>query len=157
MSPISSRNSVPDEASSNSPRFLSAAPVKAPFSKPNSSLSSRVSGMPPMLIAANGPEGFADRECRSLAITSLPVPLSPVTRTVDVVGATFSTSDRTACIFCPAPIHGTGGAPGASLPAAPAVPAAALRPASTWLARACSARSRRSRMSSSSGSKGFTR
>ena len=43
MSPISSRNSVPPEASSNLPARASWASVNAPFSCPNSSLSSSVS------------------------------------------------------------------------------------------------------------------
>ena len=42
-SPISSRNSVPPEASSNLPGRASWASVNAPFSWPNSSLSSSVS------------------------------------------------------------------------------------------------------------------
>src|SRR4051794_35634377 len=33
----------------------------------------------------------------ALAISSLPVPVSPVTRTVESVGATFATRDRTTC------------------------------------------------------------
>src|ERR1019366_1406314 len=40
ISPISSRNSVPLSASSSRPIFLLTAPVKAPFSLPNNSLSS---------------------------------------------------------------------------------------------------------------------
>jgi len=43
-SPISSRKIVPWPASSNFPLFPDMAPVKAPFSWPNSSLSSRGSG-----------------------------------------------------------------------------------------------------------------
>ena len=45
MSPTSSRNSVPWWASSKRPTFCAMAPVKAPFSWPNSSLSSRPVGM----------------------------------------------------------------------------------------------------------------
>ena len=43
MSPISSRKTVPPSATSNLPFLRYCAPVKAPFSWPNSSLSSSVS------------------------------------------------------------------------------------------------------------------
>jgi hypothetical protein len=45
MSPTSSRKIVPPETCSNLPMRRRSAPVKAPFSWPNSSLSSRFSGM----------------------------------------------------------------------------------------------------------------
>ena len=53
-SPISSRNSVPPFATSNRPGLLALAPVNAPFTWPNSSLSSRFSGIAPQLTATNG-------------------------------------------------------------------------------------------------------
>ena len=53
-SPISSRNSVPAPAISNLPARRSAAPVNAPRSWPNSSLSSRPCGMAEQLTATNG-------------------------------------------------------------------------------------------------------
>ena len=53
-SPISSRNSVPPLATSNRPTRCSSAPVKAPLRCPNSSLSIRLSGRAPQLIATNG-------------------------------------------------------------------------------------------------------
>ena len=55
MSPISSRNSVPWWAISTLPTLRPVAPVKAPFSWPNSSFSSSVSGMAAQLMATNGP------------------------------------------------------------------------------------------------------
>ena len=55
MSATSSRNSVPPEHCSNLPTRVRSAPVKAPFSWPNSSLSSRLSGMAAQLTARNGP------------------------------------------------------------------------------------------------------
>ena len=55
-SPISSRNSVPLSASSNFPGLLADAPENAPFSYPNSSLSSRFSGIAVLLILMKGPE-----------------------------------------------------------------------------------------------------
>src|SRR5437870_1196273 len=53
VSPISSRNTVPPEATSNTPRLSAAAPVNAPFLCPNSSLSSSVSVMAPQLTGTN--------------------------------------------------------------------------------------------------------
>jgi hypothetical protein len=50
-SPISSRNTVPPSPSSNLPIARADAPVKAPRSCPNSSLSSSVSGIAAQLIA----------------------------------------------------------------------------------------------------------
>ena len=55
MSPISSRKSVPPSASSMRPGLRQAAPVKAPFSWPNSSLSSSASGSAAQWTATNGP------------------------------------------------------------------------------------------------------
>ena len=52
-SPISSRNSVPLSASSILPGVCLTAPVNAPFSWPNSSLSSRFSGIAAQLMATN--------------------------------------------------------------------------------------------------------
>ena len=46
---------MPPPASSKRPRFRALAPVKAPFSKPNSSLSSRASGSAPQLMGTKGP------------------------------------------------------------------------------------------------------
>ena len=54
MSPISSRNSVPPAACSKRPRRIACAPVNAPRSCPNNSLSSRSRGIAAMLSAMNG-------------------------------------------------------------------------------------------------------
>ena len=54
MSPISSRNSVPWSASSKRPIFCAIAPVNAPFSWPNSSLSSSPVGMAAQFTFTNG-------------------------------------------------------------------------------------------------------
>ena len=53
ISPTSSRKIVPPFASSKRPRRRSAAPVNEPFSWPNSSLSSNVSGSPAAFTAMN--------------------------------------------------------------------------------------------------------
>ena len=88
MSPISSRNSVPPDARSNRPIRRATAPVKAPRSTPNSSLSRRFSGMAAQLTATYGP--FARVLCSWIrrARHSFPVPLSPVISTLAELGAT---------------------------------------------------------------------
>src|SRR5579885_527829 len=53
------------------------APVNAPFSWPNNSLSSRFSGIALQLMATNGPSLRALRRWMAAAAISLPVPLSP--------------------------------------------------------------------------------
>ena len=50
---------MPPSAASNSPARWSTAPVNAPFSWPNSSLSSSVSGSAPQLTDTNGARGAA--------------------------------------------------------------------------------------------------
>src|SRR5580704_3260573 len=55
MSPISSRKRVPPSACSKRPELRVLAPVKAPFSWPNSSDSMRSRGIAAMLMATNGP------------------------------------------------------------------------------------------------------
>ena len=52
-SDTSSRKTVPLFATSNSPSFMPSAPVKEPFSYPNSSLSISSCGMLPQLIGTN--------------------------------------------------------------------------------------------------------
>ena len=94
-SPTSSRNSVPPSASSNRPSFCLIAPVNAPFSWPNSSLSSKVSVSAPQLTLMNGPFARLLRRWIARAISSLPVPLSPAMNTVVSLAATFSTVRRT--------------------------------------------------------------
>ncbi len=89
---ISSSSSVPPLASSNLPMRRATAPVKAPFSWPNSSLSSRSSGMAAQLIEMKGVSARLDWAWRYLAITSLPVPLSPVISTLASDGAIWSAS-----------------------------------------------------------------
>ena len=55
MSPISSRKSVPSRASSKRPGLARTAPVNAPRSWPNSSDSSRPSGIAAQFTGTNGP------------------------------------------------------------------------------------------------------
>ena len=86
-SPISSRNSVPRCAISNLPGLRATAPVNAPFSWPNSSVSSSVSGIAAQLIATNGASARSLSACSERANSSLPVPLSPSSSTVVSVAA----------------------------------------------------------------------
>ncbi len=79
------------------------APVKAPRSWPKSSLSSNCSGMAAQLTATNGPL-WRSLCCQiALATSSLPVPLSPVIRTVVSVLANCPMSLNTSRIgsLCP--------------------------------------------------------
>src|SRR6478609_6268364 len=89
-SPISSRNRLPLCALSNQPRRLLAAPVKAPFSCPNSSLSTNCSAMAPQLTATNARSRRWLSACKWRATISLPVPVSPVMSTVASLAATRS-------------------------------------------------------------------
>jgi hypothetical protein len=77
MSPISSRKIVPPSASSKRPLRVASAPVNAPFSWPNSSLSSSSAGMAPQLIGTNGRAWRGEQSWMARATTSLPVPDSP--------------------------------------------------------------------------------
>ncbi len=76
VSPISSRNTVPPSAASMRPIFWPAAPVKAPFSWPNSSLSSRDSLSAAQLMRVIAPLR-PDISWMVEASTSLPTPVSP--------------------------------------------------------------------------------
>ena len=74
---------MPPCAASKSPGRSWVAPVNAPLACPKSSLSRRFSGTAPTLIATKGPAARVDSVWMRRAIRSLPVPLSPVTRTVE--------------------------------------------------------------------------
>ncbi len=77
VSVTSSRKRVPRRASSKVPSRRRSAPVKAPFSWPKSSLSTRFGEIAPQFTPTKGPEARRDRSWRVRAATSLPVPLSP--------------------------------------------------------------------------------
>ena len=72
---------MPPSASSAAPGRSSWAPVKAPFTWPKISLSIESLGIAPQLSAMNGPPARGERAWIASAVTSLPVPLSPVTNT----------------------------------------------------------------------------
>ena len=98
-SPISSRKSVPPSVSSKSPSLRASAPVKAPRSWPNSSLSKSCSGIAEQF---SGVKGFLRRgllKWIARATSSLPVPLSPRTSTVAGEGAILRRTSSACAIF----------------------------------------------------------
>ena len=78
---------MPLWASSNFPICFSVAPVKEPFSWPNSSLSISSSGIAAQLTCTNVSSRRSELRWMARATSSLPTPLSPVMRTVAFVGA----------------------------------------------------------------------
>src|SRR2546422_732614 len=92
ISVSSSRNSAPPWAASSRPGLSRTAPVKAPLRCPNISDSSNPSGRAAQFTATNG---RLDRRLLwwiNWAISSLPLPLSPVMNTDASVGATLRAS-----------------------------------------------------------------
>ncbi|EKD31929.1 MAG: hypothetical protein ACD_77C00213G0001 [uncultured bacterium] len=78
ISPISSRKRVPPWANSIKPTFpISAAPVKAPFSKPNNSASRRFSGIAAQLISTKGSSRLLLFLWINFANNPFPVPEAP--------------------------------------------------------------------------------
>jgi hypothetical protein len=88
ISQISSRNSVPPSAAAAAPGLSEIAPVNEPRRWPKTSDSSRSTGIAPQLSAMKGPRARADSRCTASAASSLPVPLSPVMKTVAIDRAT---------------------------------------------------------------------
>ena len=82
---------MPPSASSNRPSRRAIAPVNAPFSWPNSSDSSIAGRQRGAVDAHERPRSRALLMWIARATISLPVPVSPRSSTVDVVGATCST------------------------------------------------------------------
>jgi hypothetical protein len=66
------------------------APVKAPFTWPKISLSIRSLGIAAQLMAMNGRSRRGLMRCTASAHNSLPVPLSPVMKTVALEEAALS-------------------------------------------------------------------
>ena len=127
MSPISSRNRVPPLACSKRPRWRRCAPVNAPASWPNSSLSSSSAGIAAVLSATNGLPARGDSRCSARATSSLPVPVSPVTSTDSGACASRPIARNSVCIagVSPTSASASDGATGAASPAASALPALA--------------------------------
>ena len=95
---------VPVSASSNRPSRRSVAPVNDPFSWPNSSDSSRVSGSAAQFTVMKGLPRRGERSCSAFATSSLPVPLSPWTSTVLETGAICSILTSTSWIAALSPM-----------------------------------------------------
>ena len=80
---------VPPSAASNLPGIRWSAPVKAPFSWPNSSFSISVAGRAAQSTLTKGLSRLGPLTCTARANSSLPQPLSPRRSTVASVGAAF--------------------------------------------------------------------
>ena len=104
ISPISSRNNVPPEASSKSPLRCLMADVNDPFSWPKRLLSISSDGIAAQLTSTKGPLARRLFSCSCLATNSLPVPLSPVIKTRALVDATRSIISRIDCNAFDSPI-----------------------------------------------------
>ena len=87
---------MPSCAASNSPCLKRSAPVNAPFSCPNSSLSKSVSVKAAQFTGMNGFRARGLLLWIARATSSFPVPVSPVIKTVALVGATRAIISRTA-------------------------------------------------------------
>ena len=97
ISEISSRKRVPPSAAAIRPP-LPTAPVKAPFSWPKSSLARSSSLKAAQLMARKGPWGRGPCSWTKRARTSLPVPDSPVMRTLQPEGAICRAMSRSLCM-----------------------------------------------------------
>ncbi len=95
---------MPPCAASKRPFLPCRASVKAPFTWPKSSLSSSVSGSAPQLMLTKGPSARPESPWIARATSSLPVPLSPVTSTVELVGAIARTISKSEAMTCETPI-----------------------------------------------------
>ena len=89
---------MPPSACSKRPRRCATAPEKAPFSWPNSSLSTSSAGTAAQFIFTKGWARRGDSSWMARATSSLPVPFSPRIRMGTSAGAARSTSARSAAI-----------------------------------------------------------
>ncbi len=85
---------MPVSACSNLPMRVVAAPVNAPFSWPNSSLSSSSAGSAAQFTFTNGRSLRGERWWIARATSSLPTPLSPRISTVTSLSDTCSMTER---------------------------------------------------------------
>ena len=86
---------MPFSASSKRPNRRCVAPVKAPFSWPNNSDAMRSRGITAQFTLTNVWEDRGDRLWMARATSSFPVPVSPVIRTLESVGATLEMREST--------------------------------------------------------------
>ena len=123
------------------------APVNAPASCPNNSLSSNSEGIAAVLSAMKGLRERGDSRCRARATSSLPVPVSPVTSTFSGAAATRPMARNSACMRGESP---------SSCMASPCDAACGTVPADAWAGRA-SGSARAASATAWSRSKGFDR
>ena len=102
ISPISSSRIVPLLQISNLPGLAWVAPVNAPASYPNSSLSSKSAGTAAQFTFKNVRCARGESLWIKRAITSLPVPLSPNIRTGMSTCATSAACERSLRMFAQA-------------------------------------------------------
>ena len=95
MLAISSRKSVPPSAISKRPTRSLLASVNAPLTWPNSSLSKTPSARPPVFTVTSGRVERSETECSVCATSPLPVPFSPVMRTLASDGPTREITSST--------------------------------------------------------------
>ena len=142
---ISSRNNVPPWAKATSPFWSERASVNAPRAWPNTSFSNRWSGSAPQSTGMKGPRWRLLNRWVTRAQSSLPVPVSPVSRT----GASLAPNIET----CPSTLRKAG-----SRPTSCSKPISAVRLASiSFRSLAPHARKRPIRWLSSSGRTGQRR
>ena len=146
MLSISSRNSVPPLACSSLPMRRLPAPVKAPASLPNISLSKSVSGSPPQLMATKWPLLRGLASCRQRATSSLPVPVSPWISTSTELAASPESTSRSCRMLGARPITSRSMASRC---------ASWLRKSRTSSTRRRLSSARRTALTSCSGVKGF--
>ncbi len=96
--PISSKKIVPPSAALKSPFLSATAPVNEPRTCPKRFDSRRSGGSAPEWTVTNGPAERGDRRWSAFATSSLPVPLSPVTRIVEREAAAWRTVSKTRSI-----------------------------------------------------------
>ena len=95
---------MPPSACSKRPMRWRSAPVKAPFSWPNSSDSSRFSCSAAQFTLTKLRPARSELWWMAPAISSLPVPVSPRMSTVELLLATLRTTPSTRCSESLAPM-----------------------------------------------------
>ncbi len=85
---------VPPSANSKRPARRCIAPVKDPFSWPNNSEEISPGASAAQFTLTKARPDLCDRLWMARAISSLPVPVSPEINTVESVGATFPTREK---------------------------------------------------------------
>jgi hypothetical protein len=127
---------VPPSARSSRPTRRWTAPVNAPRSWPNSSLSNSVSGRLAQSTVSKGPAARRDARWTARAAISFPVPLSPTTRSGTSESATAPIRLKTSCIAGERPTRRACGSASAEPPGTAAAAARAARARSaapaTW-------------------------